>query len=109
MQVNLNKHPVTHFRCSAASCPGNRVHENSAIRLHSRPDRCKINLVRCRVAHARQIKLMEQICFLIKMKSVSAVTLLSANYVQMIYHLFRPGQRRLHLFDRPAGPFGGGG
>lgn len=36
--------------------------------LHFHPDRCKINLVRCRGAHARQIKLMEQISLLIKMK-----------------------------------------
>lgn len=40
----------------------------SEAQLHSHPDRCKINLVRCSAAHAHQIKLMEQISLLIKMK-----------------------------------------
>lgn len=35
---------------------------------------------------------------------MSVVTLLSTNYVQMIYHLFRPEQRRAHLSHRPDWP-----
>lgn len=38
---------------------------------------------------------------------MSVVTLLSTNYVQMIYHLFRPEQRRAHLSHRPDWPVKG--
>lgn len=35
---------------------------------------------------------------------MSVVTLLSTNYEQMIYHLFRPERRRPHLSHRPDWP-----